>query len=534
VDLKDGKKLRTEVLVIGGGLAGLVAALTAAEKVRVLLLAKSPAGVSSNSALAQGGIAAAIGPDDSPDYHASDTFSAGRGLCDERAVQVLCDSAPRAIELLIHWGVAFDREEDGALSLGQEGGHSRRRIVHARGGATGEELMEALYARAREHLNIEILDSVEILRLLNGDGRCMGALGWNLQTGSPLRVEAGAVILATGGAGGLYERTTNSSASDGSGMAMAYEAGAELQDLEFIQFHPTALANGSERVLLISEAVRGEGAHLVNARGERFMPGSHERAELAPRDVVARCIDQEITRTGGVYLSLRHLHADPIETRFPQLVAASRERGFELTRDLIPVAPVAHYAIGGVATDLWGVTSVAGLYSCGEVACTGVHGANRLASNSLLECVVFGGRAGKSAAEFAKTSKACGLPELNVFDLQIHPGETSPGRKNRLSQMQAEMKRLMTQHVGLFRTRQGMQRALVAIETLQNELADSGPGVPIARLQRRLLVAKLIAQASLERAETRGVHARLDFPGVDSKWQRHSRFQRERQPCLTS
>ncbi len=522
--MKRSFDFESDVLVIGGGLAGLVAAITAARQQKVLLLSKS-ARSQSSSAWAQGGIAAALSPEDSPKIHLEDTLQVGCGLADERAAEILVNSAPHAIELLTSLGVPFERNADETLNLGREGGHSRRRIVHARGGSTGEAIMSALYGQIEKNFNIKFVESLEIVQLLKDGERCIGALAYDSHNGHELLIAAGAVILATGGAADLYEQTTNPSTSNGSGIALAYEAGAKIQDIEFIQFHPTALSDGSGRALLISEAVRGEGALLLNAKGKRFMPELHELAELAPRDLVARAIGREIERTGGVFLSLRALQPDFVNEKFYSLVRACKERGFDLARDLIPVAPAAHYTIGGVRTDLWGATSVPGLYACGEVACTGLHGANRLASNSLLECVVFGERAGQSAAQMTKNKNI-----FNWVDGNVSAERTNFDGAN-LLQIESSLKRVMTRDVGLNRTQAGLQSALAQIERFLIDLELEPPSVAVARLKRRLQVAALITQAALARKETRGTHARLDFPDQDPRWQRHIILQKETELC---
>ncbi|MBI1730871.1 L-aspartate oxidase [Candidatus Acetothermia bacterium] len=521
--------LKTEVLVIGGGAAGLVAALTAAKRSKVLLLAKSPV-TESSSAWAQGGIAAAISSEDSPAQHFADTIKAGRGLCDERAVELLVNEAPRAINLLIEWGTEFDRT-DGRLSLGREGGHSQRRIVHARGSATGAAVVEALFTRVKNHSNIQLVEGPEVIRLLTQDNLCAGVLAFDSEHEQSLWIRAGAVILATGGASDLYLRRTNPVTSSGSGIALAYDADAEIQDIELIQFHPTALSDAHGSAQLISEAVRGEGAYLLDAHNQRFMPEIHELAELAPRDIVARAIHKQIETTGGVYLSLRHLDSERVQTRFPSLVEACRERGFDFAHDLIPIAPAAHYTIGGVRTDLRGATNIDGLFACGEVACTGVHGANRLASNSLLECVVFGERAGHEASKLVAlhtSLNGSGIKDVDNsldFVLQVSQPE--------ILEMQDQLKQIMTNEVGLFRSQAGLISALTKIAAMRESLNRATQSIKSLRLKQRLQTAELIARAALEREETRGTHARVDFPKEDPKWQRHILLRQERELCST-
>ncbi len=382
-----------DVLVLGGGIAGLTAAIGAARRWRVGLLTK--AGFDDTTTfLAQGGIAAALGPTDSPDLHFDDTVKAGAGLCDEDAVRVLVDEGPDRVRELIEICPRFDKV-DGQIVLGQEGAHSVPRVVHAGGDATGSEVSSALSEAARVGSRVQLYENEFVIDLLTVDGRCVGALTLNLEDGGLTLNVAMVTVLATGGAGRVYGRTTNPLVATGDGIAMAYRAGAAISDLEFVQFHPTGLAlDGQETVQLITEALRGEGAYLRNAAGERFMPGYDERAELASRDVVVRAMVAEMRRDGAdhVYLDATHLDAAWLQQRFPSVTAGLARHGLHLPSDRIPVAPVCHYFIGGVVTDVWGRTTVPGLYASGEVASTGVHGANRLASNSLLEGLVFSDR----------------------------------------------------------------------------------------------------------------------------------------------
>ncbi|MFN4219056.1 MAG: L-aspartate oxidase [Candidatus Bipolaricaulia bacterium] len=492
--------LESDFLVIGAGLAGLYATLRAAQYGHVCLLTKTSIS-ETNSAWAQGGIAAAVDENDSPQLHREDTLKAGRGLCDERAVDVLVREGPQCIKELDRLGVAFDRTPLG-YELGREGGHSRRRIVHAGGSSTGQRVVARLSELVLQNPNIKLIEHTPVIELLTADGACVGA-----RVAPDRIVLARATILATGGAAALYQRTTNSPGATGEGMALAYLAGAELADLEFIQFHPTALAVPGARSFLISEAVRGEGAHLLNERGERFMLSYDERAELAPRDIVARAIFEEMRKfkTDHVFLSLKHLKPDLVRSRFANIYETCRQYGLDLTRDLIPVAPAAHYTIGGVRTNLWAETTVKNLFAIGEVSCTGVHGANRLASNSLLECLVFARRAVEHAARGLhlrppRRAKAYG------------PGEAWPPSREGEGVLD-QIKRVMTEHVGLVRDRAGLEHAIAELSDL--EARSSG------LLRDQALVAQLIAQSALFRTETRGVHTRSDFPNEDPAWQAH-------------
>ncbi len=503
--------LESDFLVIGAGLAGLYAALRAAEYGRVCLLTKTSIS-ETNSAWAQGGIAAAVDENDSPQLHREDTLRAGRGLCDERAVDVLVREGPQCIKELDSLGVAFDRTPLG-YELGREGGHSRRRIVHAGGSSTGQRIVARLSELVLQNPRITLVEHTPVMELLTCDGACVGARV------APDRVMlARSIILATGGAAALYQRTTNPPGTTGEGIALAYRAGAELADLEFIQFHPTALAVPGARSFLISEAVRGEGAYLLNERGERFMLHYDERAELAPRDTVARAIFEEMRKfkTDHVFLSLRHLQADLVRSQFANIYETCLQYGLDLTRDLIPVAPAAHYTIGGVRTNLWAETTVKNLFAIGEVSCTGVHGANRLASNSLLECLVFARR----AIEGAVRSKRVRSSKLQVSGSEHRTCNFELRNSNSELSCLSRIKQIMTEHVGLVRDRAGLEQAIAELSQIESE--SSG------LLKDQALVARLIAQSALFRTETRGVHTRSDFPNEDPSWQAHIIVQKDR------
>jgi L-aspartate oxidase/nicotinate-nucleotide pyrophosphorylase len=391
-------RTETDFLVIGGGVGGLFAALLAARRGSVVLITKSALTVS-NSAWAQGGIAAAVASDDSPRLHLEDTLRAGRGLCNEKAVEILTCEGPERIRDLEAFGAAFERNEAG-YDLSREGGHSRRRVLHADGTATGGHVVNVLTHRVRESGAIRVLEFTTALELLHDDGQCFGVLTANVKTGALGIFQAPRTILSTGGAAGLFRNTTNPPTATGEGIGLAYRAGAEVMDMEFVQFHPTALYSETGQCFLISEAVRGEGAYLLNAAGDRFMLRYHEMGELAPRDVVSLAVHREMkaAKSDWVFLSLKHLGGDFVRRRFPNIHEECLRQGLDITRDLVPVCPAAHYMVGGVRTDLQGRTSLEGLAACGEVAATGVHGANRLASNSLLECLVFAKRAVESAS----------------------------------------------------------------------------------------------------------------------------------------
>ena len=514
------EETETDVLVIGSGAAGLYASLCAARHGRqVTLLTKSRLNRSS-SAWAQGGIAAAIAPDDSPHLHLQDTLSAGRGLSNEQAAAILTREAPACIRELEALGLPFDQGAAGP-DLGQEGGHSRRRILHAGGSATGDSLVRVLIDRVMESELITVGDHTSVERIVSDGERCVGVIAVTDDAERPRRWRAPVTILATGGAAGLYSRTTNPPTAAGDGVALAYEAGADVMDMEFMQFHPTALNVRGGRAILISEAVRGEGAQLINHAGVRFMPAYHELAELAPRDVVTSAIYQEMTASGTdhVFLTLASLTPEFITRRFPNIYEACLTQGIDITRDPVPVAPAAHYSIGGVWTDIDPRTSLDGLWACGEVAATGVHGANRLASNSLLECLVFAARAVTSAVHgvpLPPTLTPDAGNEKKGYDVIFEPSKKGYDPFS--------VGRLMTEYVGVVRNGEGLRHACAVLDDWER----AGRGS-----RSRLLIARLMAQGALLRAETRGAHVREDYPEADARWLQHIVFRKGADPrCL--
>jgi L-aspartate oxidase len=499
--------MEPDFLVIGAGVAGLRAAIELAPAGSVLVVAKDSLRESS-SEYAQGGIAAAVAEDDDTGLHEQDTLFAGDGLCDPEAVRTLVEQGPRAIEELLEWGAAFDRE-GGALSFGREGAHSRRRILHAHGDSTGREISRTLYHKASSLPNVEIRSFAAITDLLVSDnGEVAGVVACDAASRRSLPLRARAVLLATGGLGQVFRETTNPEVATGDGVAAAYFAGAAISDIEFVQFHPTALHLKGAPAFLLSEALRGEGAYLRNAAGERFMPGYHKLAELAPRDVVSRSIVSELRATGAaeVYLDVRHLGRDFLRARFPRIFDTCLRYGIDLAENMAPIHPAAHYAMGGVRTDLEGRTSLPRLFAAGEVAATGVHGANRLASNSLLEGVVFGSRAGKAMREYAGSAlvdhaalRPAGFPCMAAEDLR----------------------QIASESCGIIREGNDLERACDRLMAAPLQLT-SNPNRALFELRSLHTLTLLIARCALARRESRGAHYRSDFPERSPEFQKHS------------
>src|SRR6266487_1961426 len=517
-----------DVAIIGGGIAGLSVALGLPDSLRIALFTKGQLG-ESNTRYAQGGLAVALGADDSPALHFQDTLTAGAGHCDREAVRVLVEQAPAAVRWLMQMGVQFDRARPGSdahatadgLLLGREAAHSRWRVLHAGGDATGAEIERALVAALATRSSVVLFEETFVSDLLVEDRVCHGVRAVD-HAGQTFTVEARATVLVNGGAGGLWLHTSNPAGATADGLALAWRAGAALTDLEFMQFHPTVLVVGGSH--LISEAVRGEGAYLRNHAGERFMSRYHELAELAPRDVVARSILSEMLseETDCEYLDLRHLPAARMHERFPTISAICHSYGLDLAKDLLPVAPAAHYCMGGVMTDTYGRTTLAGLYAVGEVACTGVHGANRLASNSLLEGLVFGlrladGLAGINDKEADASSRQ--VLTVPVYDDLSREEELLCVRPDRESilQMRREIRQVMWKYVSLQRDRQGLLEATQQLHNLPttlptNGLAPQNNEVEWLETVNMFKVAELVIAAALQRRESRGSHWRLDYP----------------------
>ena len=510
-----------DVLVLGTGIAGLSFALRAAQYGRVAVVTKK-SDTESNTNYAQGGIAVVIDPTDSPESHINDTHAAGAFLCHEDAVEILVTEGPERVRELVELGVRFTSNQESAnpmhLDLGREGGHSARRIVHA-ADLTGREIERALVAQVKAHHNIRVFEHEHAMDLIAehaGDSIiCRGAHALDSETGDVMSVRARVTMLATGGLSRIYRHTTNPEIATGDGVAMAYRAGAVIANMEFIQFHPTTLHHPDARSFLISEAVRGEGGVLRLANGEMFMERYHEMGCLAPRDVVARAVDAELKKSGDdcVYLDVTHLDPDNVRQHFPNIYEKCLSVGIDITRDWIPIIPAAHYACGGVLTDVNGRSSIDNLYACGEVACTGVHGANRLASNSLLEAVVFTRR---SAFDAGRRIADIELAPVEEYPAQLHRERVSP---ELVAEHTTKLRAVMDKYVGIVRTNERLARALELIRELKsdaNSLYSRGElSAPLLELRNMAVVAEMVILSAQSRHESRGLHYNLDYPDTD-------------------
>lgn len=513
----------TDCLVIGGGVAGLRAALEVAEAPgdgRVLVVTKGEL-LESNSYYAQGGIAAVIDEKaDSPELHAADTLATGCGISDPAVVEMVVREGPERIRELLAWGTPFDRDGE-RLALTREGGHSARRILHASGDATGREITQILAAQARVHPKIALRERTFTIDLLTAaDGACLGALLWQPHSGLTV-CWSRFTVLATGGAGRLYRETTNPDLATGDGASIAYRAGAELADLEFYQFHPTTLYIAGASRALISEAVRGEGGRLVDRNGTRFMPDYHPDAELAPRDVVSRAIVRQMAKTDStnVFLDLKHLPQKELYARFPFIKQICKDFDIDIARDLIPVRPAAHYMVGGVRVDVLGRTTVERLYASGEVSCTGLHGANRLGSNSLLEAIVYGYRTGRDVVERLAANGSSGPMRTNLNFKVARSDRTVLD----VGDVGNSLRAVMWRNVGIERDERHLRETEEIIEFWQSYVLDKEFAGPAGwELQNMLTLSRLIARSACERTESRGTHFRSDFPDRDdARWQRH-------------
>ncbi|MFH1156229.1 MAG: L-aspartate oxidase [Pseudomonadota bacterium] len=523
---------KSDFLVIGSGVAGLNFAIKAADHGTVTIITKKDI-QKSNTALAQGGVASVFGEQDSFDLHVADTLAAGDGLCDEAVVRIVVENGPGCIRDLMSMGARFNMEPDAGgqtLALGKEGGHSRKRIVHAHD-LTGWEIEKVMVARAETHPNIRVMEDRIAVNLItcstsirsgrivtNQDHYCCGAYVLDNQTGRIETFVAGITYLATGGAGKVYLYTSNPDIATGDGIAMAYRAGASVANLEFVQFHPTCLYHPEAKNFLISEAVRGEGGLLVDARGNRFMEKYSPDKELACRDVVARAIDTELKMSGeeSVFLDISHRGADFIKERFPHIYGRCLEYGIDMTREPVPVVPAAHYMCGGVATDLQGRTDIKRLYVGGEAACTGLHGANRLASNSLLEALVFSGRAAQTSVEELGRIDMKGLIEPEPWD---DAGTTDSDEAIVVAHNWDEIRRLMWNYVGIVRSDKRLNRALRRIENIRQEIHEYYWNFRVTsdlvELRNLATVAELVTRSALMRKESRGLHYMLEYPNRD-------------------
>jgi L-aspartate oxidase len=505
--------IETDFLVIGAGVAGLRAAITLAEAGRVLVVAKASIQESSSD-WAQGGIAVALSDDDEVALHEQDTLAAGDGLCDREAVQVLVTEGPEVIHELLDWGAAFDRGPNGLL-FAREAAHSRNRVLHAFGDSTGREITRALWERVKQEPNVQVQPFEQVTDLLIQDGEVLGALAMDALEMTLTPIYARATLLAAGGLGRVFKDTTNPKVATGDGVAAAYRAGAEISDIEFVQFHPTALFVPGAPRFLLSEALRGEGAVLKNLNGERFMPNYHPMAELAPRDVVSRSIVAELARTGTTHALLDLTHKTPqfIQQRFPRIYETCLRYGVDISAGPAPVVPAAHYAMGGARTNLDGATSLRRLFAAGEAACTGVHGANRLASNSLLEGVVFGKRAARSmiSGPFDPPPPMRSITRETAFEFPMIE--------------EAELRRLAWTHAGILRSKDSLKQLLTTLDKVSWQHLPL-PSRPHFELRSMFTVAHLMARCALAREESRGGHFRTDFPEKRPEFQRHSLVRR--------
>ena len=515
---KDVAHRFTDVLIIGGGLAGLRAANAVSSSNSLMIVTKDQL-QQSNSNYAQGGIAGVMHPEDNFENHIQDTLTAGGSLCDQDIVDMVIKEAPDRIRELMQWGTNFDRNS-GELSLGREGGHSHHRILHALGDSTGKEIIRAMIQWTRKLRNVSILENTFTLDLLTEDGICRGAL--IRQNNEMIMVWAKQTILCTGGAGQLYRESTNPSVATADGHALAYRAGAELSDMEFMQFHPTVLYIAGSSRNLITEAMRGEGAYLVDNNGHRFMNEYDQRGELAPRDVVSQAIvsQMEKKRHPCVYLDLAHLNASYVTGRFPGIARTCEKFGINITSDRIPVRPGAHYMIGGVTVDAQGRTTLPGLWAAGEVSASGLHGANRLASNSLLESLVFGAHSGKGASDAASQMQ----DHYEAYQIS-NPNIASTNEIMDLPDITNSLKSLMWRFVGVRRQADTLKEALETIDRWRRYVLPAQfTSLQGWELQNMLTVARIMVDAALQREESRGVHLRTDFPGLDDNWNRHLRI----------
>lgn len=499
-----------DFVIIGTGLAGLYSALNAAKFGTVALITKTTLEIS-NSYLAQGGVAAAIGEDDSPSFHIDDTLNAGRGLCHNEAVEILINEGKEIIQSLINLGMPFDIA-DGKMLFGLEGGHSKRRVLHAGGDSTGKELVNFIFPLVMKESRIKVFEKTLVQELISKDENCIGIRCFDLEKQNTFNIFGKCTIIASGGASAIYSRTTNPPSSVGDGITLTYNIGAEIESMEFIQFHPTAFYSSDGKAFLISEAVRGEGAYLVNHNGIRFL-AEWNLSELSPRDVVSEAIFRELKNSGkqNVFLKLYHLDSSTVRKRFGTIYHEALKNNIDITKDLIPVAPAAHYMIGGIKTGLNGETNINQLYAVGEVASTGVHGANRLASNSLLECLVFAKRAVEHSS-------------LNLNSLGIikndHTIAIKKENREEFDVIRKVVGEIMWDNVGIIKNKISLENALEQLSEIENKISTDCEEYYHNRIRSIIEVAKMITQSALLREESRGCHNRSDFTHEDSNLQK--------------
>jgi len=514
--------VHSDFLVIGSGLAGLYSAYCGSKFGTVSLITKSTL-QHSNSYWAQGGIAAAIDPGDSHLFHSEDTLNAGRGLCNKNAVDILVREGIQRVLNLIELGMKFDVGDEG-FHLGMEGGHSKRRVLQAGGTSTGKEIVSFLINEIKKSDQVTVYENTQILRIISQSNRCYGGVAVNYFGKNTYSFLAKATIMATGGASALYKRSTNPPGATGEGIALAYNEGARIMDMEFIQFHPTSFYSKSAKSFLLSEALRGEGAVLLNDEGKRFMKSVHKNAELAPRDIVASSIYREIrdSKKPCVYLSVKHLDSSLIKEKFQNIYEFCLNENLDITKQDIPVAPAAHYFIGGIKTGLMGQTNIEGLYACGEVACSGVHGANRLASNSLLECLVFS----KRAIDHSKNLLNSQIKKSFDLDLDKYRYQTNKDEEKLYLEIKNKISQIMNDFVGIIRKEEELNKAFEQIQKLE-ESSNKLNNFYSIQINNIITVCLLITKSALRREESRGAHIREKFPQESDDWQKHIVWQKD-------
>ena len=501
-----------DVVIVGSGIAGVYTALQIDSRIKIAIITKETIDIS-NSVLAQGGIAVSLDKEDSPELHFKDTVFAGAGLCNEDAVWVLVNEAAENIEILQGYGVKFDVGEDHRLALSREAAHSKNRIIHA-GDATGKEVCDTLIHAVLKCKNVTIFERTFAIDIITDDKKCYGLLVFNEDSGEYKFFASDIVICASGGYGQLYKYTTNPPVATGDGAAIAHRAGCELMDLEFIQFHPTVLYHPENKSFLISEAVRGEGAYLVDSSGKRFMQDYHPMAELAPRDVVSRSIFEHLQKIGEthVFLDISHKDAQFVRNRFPTIYSTCMKYGIDITKDRIPVAPAEHYCMGGIKTDEYGRTRIEGFYACGEAACNGIHGANRLASNSLLEGLVFGRRIGLEASRIILNRKT----RSAVKSVRAEPTAYQNGSGFNTEEIKKRLKEIMTHNVGIIRSKEKLNYALDQVREMKKQIEGRRlVSIEQWELANMLTLFELVIKSALIRTESRGAHFRTDYPYTD-------------------